>query len=615
MSTTGFRLIALRVEGEGRTPAEIHFGPGLNVISGASDTGKSYILALINYLMGSGTLPEAIPEAHGYTSAFLTIHAIAEDKTYTLERALKGGDLRLYDGGPEGLRVKQPLKAKHDPTRQDTVSAFLLGLCGLYEKKILKKKRPLQTRPVSFRDIIDLILVAEERIITKISPIHSANPMEDTPESAVFRLVLTGVDDGAIISQEDIKLSRSRQEGKVQLLTEMVSRQDAELQRLKREHADLADSTHQMEEQISAALALREEHQQAIQAKEAERRAKWNDLKKVENRLIVVEGLLERFELLDAHYDSDLNRLAAVAEAEDAFSMLQVEYCPMCGAPNDTHKHENVSKDYGVADVREGALREAEKIRVLQKDLNSARMDLAGEYDGLYPQQQEMKTAVDAASQFIQDELMPKLRTSSEKLGLLMERRSSIQNLERAEAQAVALRAQYDDAMRELKRPAPKASKVVSVVRVNDTEGFCLATQELLRAWRFPELDRVVFSEEDEDLVISARQRSSRGKGIRALTYAAFLLGLMRYCLEQKRPHPGVVLMDSPLVAYKEPDPDGDNLSPDVKDAFYRSLANGLALGQVVICENQDPPPDVAANINYIHFTKNREGRYGFYPV
>lgn len=233
MSTAGFRLIALRVEGKGKQPAEIRFAPGLNVISGASDTGKSYILALINFLMGGGALPEDIPEAHGYTSAFLTIHAIAENKAYTLERALKGGNLRLYEGGPEDLRLIKPLKGKHDPKRQDTVSAFLLGLTDLYEKKILLKKRPIQTRFISFRDISDLIMVAEDRIITKLSPLHSANPMEATPESATFRLMLTGVDDGAIISQEDIKLSRSRQEGKVQILGEMVSRQDAELLRLK----------------------------------------------------------------------------------------------------------------------------------------------------------------------------------------------------------------------------------------------------------------------------------------------------------------------------------------------------------------------------------------------
>jgi hypothetical protein len=615
MSTSGFRLIALRVEGQGRTPAEINFARGLNVISGASDTGKSYVLSLINYLLGAGTMPEDIPEAHGYTSAFLTLHAIAENKAYTLERALRGGDLRLYEGGPKELRAMQLLKPKHDPKRQDTVSAFLLGLSGLSDKKILLKKRPIQTRSVSFRDISDLILATEERIITKLSPIHSANPVERTPESAVFRLMLTGADDGAIISQEDIKLSRSRQEGKVQLLSEMVTRQELELHRLRQEHADPADSVKQLEQQIDAALALREEHQHTIHAMESDRRAYWNDLKKIENRLTVVEGLLERFKLLDAHYESDLNRLASIVEADEAFSMLQIEYCPMCGAANDAHQHENVSKDYGVADVREGAIREAEKIQVLRRDLQSARQDLAGEYDGMISQQKELKIAVDSASKFIQDELMPKLRTSSERLGILVDLRSRIQHLEHAAAQAVALREQYDDALREWKRPAPKAPKVNSTVRVSDTEGFCLATQELLRAWRFPELDRVVFSEEAEDLVISARHRSSRGKGIRALTYAAFLLGLMRYCIEQRRPHPGIVLMDSPLVAYKEPDPDGDNLSPDVKDAFYRSLANGHALGQIIVCENQDPPSDISANINYIHFSKNREGRYGFYPV
>jgi hypothetical protein len=39
----GFQLRFLRVSGKGKKPAELEFRPGLNVISGASNTGKSYI--------------------------------------------------------------------------------------------------------------------------------------------------------------------------------------------------------------------------------------------------------------------------------------------------------------------------------------------------------------------------------------------------------------------------------------------------------------------------------------------------------------------------------------------------------------------------------------------
>jgi DNA repair ATPase RecN len=59
----GFQLRALRVTGKMKEPAEIAFGPGLNVISGASSTGKSYLLQCIDFACGAGTKPKVIDES------------------------------------------------------------------------------------------------------------------------------------------------------------------------------------------------------------------------------------------------------------------------------------------------------------------------------------------------------------------------------------------------------------------------------------------------------------------------------------------------------------------------------------------------------------------------
>jgi hypothetical protein len=73
--------------------------------------------------------------------------------------------------------------------------------------------------------------------------------------------------------------------------------------------------------------------------------------------------------------------------------------------------------------------------------------------------------------------------------------------------------------------------------------------------------------------------------------------------------------VDSPLVVYRQAcldfDPIDKDFSTDVKGAFYRSLSASVGI-QVIICENDDPPADLKANI--IHFMKTNEGRYGFIP-
>ena len=59
-----------------------------------------------------------------------------------------------------------------------------------------------------------------------------------------------------------------------------------------------------------------------------------------------------------------------------------------------------------------------------------------------------------------------------------------------------------------------------------------------------------------------------------------------------------VVLIDSSLVVYREPDMDKGGFSHDVKDAFYRSIAEEFQAAQVIIFENDDPPSDIVGQSN-----------------
>jgi hypothetical protein len=89
---------------------------------------------------------------------------------------------------------------------------------------------------------------------------------------------------------------------------------------------------------------------------------------------------------------------------------------------------------------------------------------------------------------------------------------------------------------------------------------------------------------------------------------------LLTYCSTNELPHPGFVLIDSPLIVYREPDDDEGGFSRDVKDAFYRSLATDFKDTQVIIIENDVPPSDLVTNSKIIEFTGGEHGRKGFVP-
>ena len=86
---TGFQLRRLRITGPDVAAAEIDFGPGLNVVSGASDTGKSYLVETVDFMLGGGTPPRQIPESRGYDTARLSI--VAHDgRGFELTRCASG---------------------------------------------------------------------------------------------------------------------------------------------------------------------------------------------------------------------------------------------------------------------------------------------------------------------------------------------------------------------------------------------------------------------------------------------------------------------------------------------------------------------------------------------
>ena len=103
--------------------------------------------------------------------------------------------------------------------------------------------------------------------------------------------------------------------------------------------------------------------------------------------------------------------------------------------------------------------------------------------------------------------------------------------------------------------------------------------------------------------------------------YSAFVVGLLRYCHANQRPHPGVVVIDSPLTSYKkgkEGDAADEPVTEDIEVGFWRSLtANSFGAAQLIIIENKEPPGEVADAVHYEWFAGDNAGpgeRAGFVP-
>jgi len=586
MSHPGFRLDALRLTGKDVDDAEVQFEKGLNVICGPSDTGKTFILQCINYVLGGKDKPKDIDEAVAYDTILLTIVSYSEEQSFTLKRSLRGGAIEVT---PEGEKPFV-LKAMHAKDQQDTISYFLLKTSKL-EDKWIKKNADGVKQSLSFRNIIHLCLVSEEQIIKERSPLLTGIPTSKTAELSVFRLLLSGVDDASIIDNSTDKVSKIRIESKNELLQDFIDRTTEDYDNLNvvGSYEELHEQLETLEQSYDRTSEALDTAQESISEMDKIRSTSWEQLLQTESRLNVLSELRSRFNVL--------------------------ERCAICGSLTEHHEPEHQDALVNPEVVSKSCFAEAIKLRSLLVDLKTTQADVEAEIGEKRTQKKAFEFDLETASKEIQIKLKPQLKR------ILSEYREALQNKDSVKKAIELLDRlkEYEGLVEEIAKKESSESQASgdSVLPAQGIEDFSLEVENRLRAWNFPNSGRVTFSEADWDVMISGRRRASHGKGVRAITHAAFSLGLLGYCRSKQMPHPNFLMIDSPLVVYREPDLSDTNMALDVKDSFYSDVASSFSDVQVIILENEDPPTQLIGSegFNLIAFSKTKEGRYGFIPV
>jgi hypothetical protein len=154
-------------------------------------------------------------------------------------------------------------------------------------------------------------------------------------------------------------------------------------------------------------------------------------------------------------------------------------------------------------------------------------------------------------------------------------------------------------------------------------DDFAQTVSKVLTEWQFPGDRRVSFDDGGYDLRIDGKRRRDNGKGVRAVTHSAFKVALLMFCRERNLPHPGFVILDTPLLTYRDPIRTNSPLSADetalrntsLKEFFFEHLSRVSSLGQIIVVENVDLPPNINTLGSVETFTGDpRNGRFGLFP-
>jgi DNA repair exonuclease SbcCD ATPase subunit len=545
---SGFELRKLRVTGPGQANAEMTFESGLNVISGPSDTGKSYIGEAIDFMLGGQVPPRQIPESVGYDRAHLLIETKA-GKQYELSRPLDGGDFQLCDlAGDEPDVVV--LAGRHSATDPANISTFLLRLVGLDQKK-LRKNANNELQNLSFRNLASLLIVDEETIIKKGSPILSSEPTQKTTQISLFKLLLTGVDDSALVPIKKRAIAKAEIEGQILVLDELIADYEADLKELTEAPAEeLNDQLQRLDASIAASEQIVSAERAEFEAQEQARREAWQAAERIQAREAEITGLKERFALLNQSYASDLQRLESIAEAGAYFVALPQAVCPLCGAPAGDHRHDGIPHDGDIDALRTACHSEIAKIRQLQFELAEAVSDLDEERKGLGSGASYARRQFETADALVRQTLAPALSAARRQIDELYSTRAEVKRALALVERIAAMIARRADAQAALST-AGRTSDEKRGLPAASVQAISVAFEDLLDAWHFPHEKPVFFDEARHDMVLGSRRRGDQGKGLRALTHAAFTIALQQAIKTLGRSPAGFIVLDSPLVTFR----------------------------------------------------------------
>lgn len=608
MSDSYLQLRSILFRGP-KASAELDFRSGVNVICGASDTGKSFLADSIDFMLGGSALKE-IPERVKYDQISLCL-AANEDRDFKLQRSISGGNFQLFDPSEGDDAKAETLKQNHAHDKTDNLSGYLLDKIGLLGKRVLKSKAKGTTQSLSFRNLARLVIVQEGEIQQTGSPFWSGQYTTKTSETATVKLLLTGIDDSSVVPDADQSPDNSRQ---ITLIEELLSDLQTEIEDLGEDRDDLVVQLERLEASIETRREELSASQQALDELLGKRRELFEQKREASDRLDEISDLLTRFGLLADHYDVDLKRLTAIQESGSMFVHVEQVVCPLCGAaPEAQHLDETCDGD--VEAVVAAATAEIEKIQLLQTELDSTVADLTAETARLTEYLNSVEAEYNALSRDIQESVGPDVTEVRSSFSALVEERSSAQKAADLFARYDKLVARKTGLLEDDGDTESTSSEVVTGIPESVAHEFSSKVSAILKAWHFPGECHVHYDKASSDFVIDGKPRSSRGKGLRAITHAAVNIALLEYCQSNGLSHPGFVVLDSPLLAYFKPEGDEDQVlrGTDLKERFYDYLIKHHGQdSQVIIIENQHPPEGIEKQVALTVFTGNpNNGRYG----
>lgn len=540
----------------------IPFSPGVNIIYGDSDTGKSSILEFINYLLGASSIVMADEISSSITYAALEVRLNGVE--YTIKRdvfkptALVEVYRCVFSDCVNNYPKKYSPKFGSVEGPDGYLSDFFMGALGLpkISVKVSPSKADSNLKRLSFRDLYKFSYLDQDEVGSK-NLLDSANWSLFSTNREVFKYIFNVLDTS--ISELEQEISKQSQEArrykaKYESVSEFLRETDYESQ------SSIDDSLATLDEVVSDLEdALRETNARMVSssAQYEAYKAAFNMLtlneKGLSQELLNLRSQLDRYVRLKNDYDNDVGKVEAALLANEKIGEVAtaLQPCPICETPI-----KDIS-DFGpfISSGTTPLLNELDSLKKKRKSIQSLISELSEKqrqtnsaYFSVHEDLNKARELLDTESESMitpyltqRDALIKELsakRQFRSQLVVNLKIRNSQKNIYDQYEQCSAVVARLEERLEELKKSAPSLEEVLSELSDN--------LNRFLKKVNIKNRQGISVSPKNFLPIIRGREYMSiTSGGLRTISSIGLFISILEYAIDNEINYPAILLVDT----------------------------------------------------------------------
>ena len=593
-------LRAFKTNGE---VSSIDFAKNLTIISGPSDTGKTYIFKAIDYLLGANTLPfsKSTPYSKVGTKISTDFGYIVVERDFTKENK---NNVTICDSNVDGIESNQIINV--EKYRSDVLNRLL----GITQKVKIPKNQSGEYQTLSWGIVKSAFMYMEKRMQSEASILIQEDRYSKTAFLSSLLYILYQQDFTQYLSEESKTIMNAKKKAVVEYIDKTRMKANKERRERIAELKKAFDPDTPLEKQIDFLNSEYNRIDEITQNYVSELSNIKKQMTEILSKINETDLTIKNFKSLKEQYVADINRLTSIVDGEVKVKgslVGQNHICPFCN-----HELEEVETSYISASKTE-LQRILEYMQGLDDSIKEAedrRTGLQNEYNVLLGRKKDLSHQLDDEFKPKKKELLDLINKHNELLKLQFED-------ELLNSQETILQSEKEEVIKEYTNTINyKPMELFPSSFEDDLSRYFF---DILEEINYKPLESVTFNKASFDIVLNGEAKSTRGKGYSAFLNTILILSFRKYMNETAVINPHFYFIDSPLSGLEISEDDVNN-ADDIRKGLFDYLANNYENDQIIIIENTkkhelpELQNNLDENIKIYKFTGSdkAQGRYGF---